>query len=291
MPGDAELGDPDDPSKGPIDPRIRERRIAVTREQGRRRLRILLVAVAIASVIGIAWLIVMSPLLAVDDVTIQGTLHETPESVRAAAGVSDGSALLFVDTGAAERRIEKLPWIADATVKRELPNGLSITVVERTPAGWVRRPPAAGAPRGAEGAAALVDATGRVLGDELTPPVGLPEIKGTRQLGLAGSHIAPARPALALALLPPPLRAQVVVVHPPRRGAGPAPLGAPRGTGPGREGDPARATRGRHGEGRGRARGARPARRGQGARLVHRRAGARRAGHQVIECRLIAHVG
>lgn len=194
---------------GRIDPRIRERRIAITRAQGRRRLRIMLVAVAIASVIGIAWLIVMSPLLAVNDVKIQGTLHESPESVRAAANVSDGSALLFVDTGAAARRIEKLPWIASAKVDRRLPNGLRITVVERAPAAWVRRPPPAGSPRGAEGSAALVDATGRVLGDELTPPLGLPEIRGTQRLGAPGSRISPARPALALALLPPALRTQV----------------------------------------------------------------------------------
>ena len=96
-PGDPAL-DELEPGTGPIDPRIRERRIAVTRAQGRRRLRILLVAVAVASTLGIAWLIVMSPLLALDDVTIQGTLHESPESVRAAMGIDDGSALMFVDT-------------------------------------------------------------------------------------------------------------------------------------------------------------------------------------------------
>lgn len=198
-----------EPGTGPIDPRIRERRIAVTRAQGRRRLRILLVAVSVASVIGIAWLIVMSPFLAVDDVTIRGTLHESPESVRAAANVSDGSALVFVDAGAAARRIEKLPWVAEAKVDREFPNGLRITVVERAPVAWVRRSPPTGSPRGAVGPAALVDATGRVLGDELTPPVGLPEIEATERLGVPGTRISPARPALALALLPPALRAQV----------------------------------------------------------------------------------
>jgi cell division protein FtsQ len=207
-PAAPELGD-GEAGTGRIDPRIRERRIAITRAQGRRRLRIMLAAVAIASVIGIAWLIVMSPFLAVDDVTIQGTLHESPESVRAAAGVSDGAALLFVDTGAVARRIEKLPWIAAAKVDREFPTGLRITVVERSPAAWVRRPRPAGSPSGAEGPAALVDATGRVLGDELTPPVGLPEIEGTKRLGAPGSRISPARPALALALLPFALRAQV----------------------------------------------------------------------------------
>jgi cell division protein FtsQ len=203
--GEAEL----DAAGSPIDPRIRERRVEVARAQGRRRLRILLAGVAVASAVGIAWLVVQSPFLALKDVTITGTLRESPDAVRAAAGVSDGDALVFVDTGAVAQRIEALPWIADAQVSRELPNGLSITIVERQPVAWIRRPLPPGAPRDSDSPAALVDATGRVLGDELSPPVGMPEIAGTVHIGVAGSRIWPAAAARAVSLLPPALRAQV----------------------------------------------------------------------------------
>jgi cell division protein FtsQ len=161
---------------------------------------------------------VQSPLLAVDDVSVRGTTHETVDAVRAAAGVSQGDALLFVDTGAVARRIERLPWIAAAKVSREFPNGVTITVTERAPVAWMRRPPAFGAPADS-GPAALVDASGRVLGDLPGPPPGLPELTGS--LGLAATGHQLAHPALAgaVAQLPEPLRAQVASLGEERGGA------------------------------------------------------------------------
>jgi cell division protein FtsQ len=192
----------------PMDPRMRERRIAVTRAEGRRRLRILVVAVAVASTIGIAWLVVQSPLLAVDTVDVQGTRHETPESVRAAAGVEEGAALVWVDAGEVAHRVERLPWVAEAKVVRDFPNDVRITVVERLPVAWLRRPSPPGAPRDS-GAAALVDATGRVLGDEPGVPPGLPELTGAVRAGAPGTHIRPRGFARVVVELPAPLRAQV----------------------------------------------------------------------------------
>jgi cell division protein FtsQ len=195
----------------PMDPRIRERRIAVTRAEGRRRLRILLVIVAVASTIGVAWLVVQSPVLAVDTVDVQGTRHETPDSVRAAAGVEEGAALVWVDAADVERRVERLPWVAQAKVVRDFPNDVRITVVERLPVAWLRRPSPPGAPRGS-GAAALVDRTGRVLGDEAGVPPGLPELTGAVRAGAPGTHIRPRGFARVVAELPEALRAQVGAV-------------------------------------------------------------------------------
>jgi cell division protein FtsQ len=204
----AALGDPERPNRGPIDPRIRERRVAVTRAEGRRRLRILLTVVSVASAIGIAWLIVQSPLLAVDTITVKGTARESQSAVAAAAGVHKGTALLFVDTGDVARRVEALPWVAKATVDRELPNGLTITVIERAPVAWVRAPVAKAAPKGTLGVPVLIDRFGRVLGDSPEPPAGLPELVGITDLPERGGRIKPATPAAAIALLPDALRAQ-----------------------------------------------------------------------------------
>jgi cell division protein FtsQ len=201
----------DDVVLDPMDPRIRERRIAVTRAEGRRRLRILVAAVAVASAIGIAWLVVQSPLLAVDSVSVQGTMRETPASVRGAAGVGEGDAMVFVDAGAIVKRVERLPWVAHAKVVRDYPNDLRITVVERLPVAWVRRPSAPGAARGS-GAAALVDATGRVLGEEAGTPPGLPELVGGFRAGAPGTHVRPRGYARAVSQLPDGLRAQVGAV-------------------------------------------------------------------------------
>lgn len=202
---DAELA-PDGSSL--IDPRIRERRVAVTRAEGRRRLRILLTAISIASAIGILWLVVQSPLLAVKTIHVEGTARESRAAVEAAAGVRTGSALLFVDTSEVARRVEALPWVARATVRRELPNGLEIRVLERSPVAWARRPVPLGSPEGTLGAIVLVDRSGRVLGDEPVPPAGLPELIGMVLVPERGERIAPAAPAAAVARLPDALRAQ-----------------------------------------------------------------------------------
>jgi hypothetical protein len=125
-----------------------------------------------------------------------------------AAGVHTGTALLFVDTGAVARRVEKLPWIAQAKVKRELPNGLTITVVERRPVAWARRPVPPGSPQGTLGAVVLVDHFGRVLGDVPAAPAGLPELIGMVRVPERGSRVEPSAPAAAIAQLPDALRAQ-----------------------------------------------------------------------------------
>ena len=104
-----------------INPRIRERRIEVQREAGRRRLRVLLVVSCILSAAGLAFLAVTSPLLDVDHIRVAGAQHVTAAQVRAAAGVHSHDHLLFVDTGAIARRVERLPWVAHASVQRDLP--------------------------------------------------------------------------------------------------------------------------------------------------------------------------
>src|SRR3981081_1314355 len=93
------------PPPVPMDPRIREPRIEVKRALGRRRLRALIVVGGVIIAAGVAFLTVNSPFLDVDRVQVLGTRHLTPGQVRAAARVHNHDALLFLDTGAAARRV------------------------------------------------------------------------------------------------------------------------------------------------------------------------------------------
>jgi cell division protein FtsQ len=196
----------------PIDPRIRERRVAVTRAEGRRRLRILLTLVVIASVIGVAWLVVQSPFLAVRTINVRGADAAGQLQVQQAAKVGHGAALLFVDTGAVAKRVETLSWVAKANVDKDLPNALTITVVQRRPAAWVKRKVATGRPEDTVGAAVIVDRHGRVLGDAVTPPPGIPELKGITFIPGRGGQIRPAAPAAAAAAMPDALRVQTAAL-------------------------------------------------------------------------------
>ena len=138
-----------------VDPRFRERRIAVRRQAGRRRLKRLLVLVAVA-VVALATVIVLrSPVLDVDGVAVAGVRYTDPAAIQEAAGIGIGSPLLLADLDGAEEAIEELPWVEDATVRRELPSDVVVEVDERTPAAVV----SIGAAR------VLVDHTGRVLAD------------------------------------------------------------------------------------------------------------------------------
>ena len=187
-----------------IDERMRDRRVAVLREKGTRRLRIFTTGIAILTIIGIGWLVLTSPALAVTTVEIRGAVDITQEAVREAARVSVGDALLLVNSGSVVQRVEELPMIESASAHRDFPHDFLITVVERTPVAWVSRGDGS-APR----SAAVVDATGRVIAESTLPPDGLPEISGVKSVPQLGVRISPAQLAGIPDQLPEALRTQV----------------------------------------------------------------------------------
>ena len=107
---------------------------------------------------------------------------------------------MFVDLGATGRRVERLPWVATATVERQLPGDLSIRVTERTPAAWVRRTP---------DEVTVLDGDGRVLTDAPEAPADLPELTGTGPVPAPGGEVRPAGLAHVLGEVVPELRAEI----------------------------------------------------------------------------------
>lgn len=68
---------------------------------------------------------------------VSGNGHTTRDEVLAAAHLAPGSNVLAVDLERSARLIERLPWVARATVTRQLPDTVRVTVEERTPAALV----------------------------------------------------------------------------------------------------------------------------------------------------------
>lgn len=64
-------------------------------------------------------------------VSLSGNKQVTREEIFSAAGISDSASALFFDVEGARARIKALPWVADATVRKLLPDRLDITVTER----------------------------------------------------------------------------------------------------------------------------------------------------------------
>lgn len=147
-------GGPDDPAVA-VDPRFRARRIAVRREEGRHRLKRLLLLVSVAATALAAVVVLRSPVLDVDEIAVTGAARLDHDELREVAGIRVGRPLLLADLGGAAERLEALPWVAAAEVTRDLPGTIVVSVREREPAAVVA----------GDGAAVLVDADGRVLAE------------------------------------------------------------------------------------------------------------------------------
>lgn len=185
-----------------MDTRIAERRADVRHEQMRaRRRRTLAVVAVVVAVAAVAWL-VESPLLALSEVRVEGNRKLDAEPIRQAADLPLGASTLRLALAEAERRVERLAWVRDASVRRSDPLTVTITVEERRPAMVLL----------ARGRAGLLDRDGVFLG--VGTADGLPVIEtGEPDLPGPGEGLA-AMPAAAnahavYAELPGPLRTEV----------------------------------------------------------------------------------
>ena len=182
-----------------IHPRIRERRVAVTKEAGRKRLKLVAAAGGlVASVVG-AWALTRSPLLDVDEVRAAGAEHTHLDEIIEAGDLDYGRPMTDVDSAAAAAAIRDLPWVEEAGVERRWPGSIVVTITERAPVAGVAQP---------DGRWALVDSEARVLVVIDGPPVGLPHIHDAEQVPPPGAVLAEnlAEAVAAAAALPESLK-------------------------------------------------------------------------------------
>ena len=163
-----------------MDPRFHLRWIEVRREEGRRRFRVLVGITAVVALGCGGWAATDSVLLDLDRVVVEGAVHTAPHEARFASGLRTGEPMLDVDEKAAGRAVEALPWVQEATVRREWPGQVRIRLIEREPVAVAEAEP---------GALALIDATGRVLEWASAPPPGLPVLTGLPPVGTPGTTL------------------------------------------------------------------------------------------------------
>lgn len=190
---------------GRMDPRISARRSAVIKEQGRRRLIIGVVALGVVALLVGGWFLLHTPLFGARSVTVTGNVHETTAQVITQAGLAGHPPLLDVDTGAAEARLEQLPWVRTATVRVGWPDGVHIAVTEET---------ARFAAKTAAGAWEVLSPDGRVLAASAAQPPGLLVLTVPQPPGVPGTVLsAKDAPGLRVAsTLPPSFVGQVTAV-------------------------------------------------------------------------------
>lgn len=161
------------------------------------------VALAVLALLGgLAWVLLLSPLLALraDSIELAGVGGEVDAAqVRAAVEPEIGTPLLRVDTSAVAERVATLPAVEQVQVARSWPHGVTVTVVPREP---VAAAPVEG------GGWVLLDDDGVQVTTVPEVPADLPEV--TVPLSTS-AETAPALEAVlsVLGALPPDLLGQV----------------------------------------------------------------------------------
>ena len=165
-----------------MDPRISARRTAVQREQGRRRLRAVIIGAAGTALLVGGWFLLHSPLFAARALTVTGNVHESAAQIITQAGLAGHPPLLDVNAGAAAARLEQLPWVRTAAVHVSWPDGVHIVVSEETPRLVVSVP---------GGGWKILSSDGRVLGTAAARPPGLVLLTVPQAPGAPGSMLPP----------------------------------------------------------------------------------------------------
>jgi cell division protein FtsQ len=166
-----------------MEPRMRERRIAVKRAVGRRRLKWVAIGSIVVAVVGAALAVLGSGLFAISTVEVEGAVYSRGDALDAVVADLEGSNVLRVDTAAAERALEAIPWVEDADVTTDFPNGAKIEIRERRPTI---------AYLAGDGRYRVLDSNGRVLDVIAGRPVDYLELIVDDAAELEAGRLAPA---------------------------------------------------------------------------------------------------
>ena len=194
-----------------IDPRLRARRIAVRRDEGRRRLRRATGLGAVMAVAVVLFGLTRSPVLDVDHVRVSGVQHTSADAIQRASGIRRHAPMTDVDLDRARRGVLALPWVRTVSITRAWPSTVRIVVTERSAVAVV--------PAGNTGFS-LVDGEGRVLESSPTLTAGYVVLANVPPPGEPGTTIdASASDALDVARsLPSSLRSKVSTIVPDANG-------------------------------------------------------------------------
>lgn len=150
--------------------KFRQRRIAVRRAAGRRRLRwFSVVGIAVVAIL-VVLLLLTSPILSIRSVNVEGNVYTDPTSLGEVIADLKGEPILTADLHGAEVRLLAIPWVRDVSISSHLPSSVTIQIVEREPIAFFRA---------VDGFNRVIDRDGRVLDVIEGDPVDYRPIRGT----------------------------------------------------------------------------------------------------------------
>ncbi len=160
--------------------RFRQRRIAVRRAAGRRRLRWFTVVGIVIAAILVVLLLLTSPILSIRSVDVEGNVYTNPATLGEVISDLKGEPILTADVHGAELRLLAIPWVRDVEISTHLPSRVTIQIVEREPLAFYRA---------VDGFNRVIDRDGRVLDVIEGDPVDYTAIRGTGPNLSAGDFV------------------------------------------------------------------------------------------------------
>ncbi|HEX4533288.1 MAG TPA: FtsQ-type POTRA domain-containing protein [Rhizomicrobium sp.] len=116
-------------------------------------------------------------------VHMSGYRHTPPKSIISSLGFSPGQPIFSADTKSAQLRLQELPWVAHAEVRRRYPDDISVSIVEKVPFALWQAP---------DGSVNLVERSGGVIisNEGLEPFAKLPVLIGDGAAKMGAELIA-----------------------------------------------------------------------------------------------------
>jgi UDP-N-acetylmuramate dehydrogenase len=145
---------------------------------GNKRKRLVTAGFGVVIFIGLALIVLASPIVAVRTVQVEGAKYADAALVRSVSDSLKGKSVLTVDTKTARERLESDPWIKSARISASLPSRLMIQINERIPVAWFL---------GVDNRARVIDEDGLVLSVVEGRPTQYMWIEGTGSNLTAGA--------------------------------------------------------------------------------------------------------
>jgi cell division protein FtsQ len=145
---------------------------------GNKRKRLVTAGFGVVIFIGLALIVLASPIVAVRSVQVEGAKYADAALVRSVSDSLKGKSVLTVDTKTARERLESDPWIKSARITTSLPSRVMIQINERIPVAWFL---------GVDNRARVIDEDGLVLSVVEGRPTQYMWIEGTGSNLTAGA--------------------------------------------------------------------------------------------------------
>ena len=150
---------------------------------GNKRKRLVTLGLSAVLALGVALIVLASPIVAVRTVKVEGAKYADAALVRSVSESLKGKSVLTVDTKTASERLESDPWIKTARITTSLPSRVLIQINERIPVAWFL---------GVDNRARVIDEDGLVLSVVEGRPTQYMWIEGTGPNLTAGANSAAA---------------------------------------------------------------------------------------------------